>query len=308
MATINANKRRRTAADTLHISDLPIGFIVDVSSYLPKPSRAILAVAFSGPSSSWKINNDDLMHRPSPISTATIAAQQWDILDFEDIEKELANELTDDDISAVLKCINAKYTLKRLKLCGCINITGHGLYPLRSSVVLEQIDISLVGKYECPKIGHPKISVEAILPILQSIISSDGCSLKYVLFPQKWRPRSGVAGLESFLQEYNVQLITQELNCSKCSKSMDNITSEHDWTSNGYQNNMCYDCLQPFCDECMFTENTEWQLSFCKMCRKDYCLDCCVKVEDCEGCGETVCGSCIKENNNGERLCGDCNY
>ena len=84
----------RTAADNLHISDLPIGFIVDVSAYLAKPSRAILAVAFSA-SSSWQ--NDNLMHRQSPISKAIVSAQQWDILDFEDVEKELANKLTDDD-------------------------------------------------------------------------------------------------------------------------------------------------------------------------------------------------------------------
>ena len=103
MASSITNKRRRTAADTLHISSLPIGFIVDVSSYLSKPSRAILAVAFSS-SSLWQ--NDDLMHRQSPISKAIISAQQWDILDFEDIEKSLAVKLTDDDLHAVLKCIS----------------------------------------------------------------------------------------------------------------------------------------------------------------------------------------------------------
>ena len=64
------NKRQRTASDTLHITDLPIGFIADVSSYLPKPSRAILSVAFS--SSLWQ--NNDLMHRLSPISTAIVSA------------------------------------------------------------------------------------------------------------------------------------------------------------------------------------------------------------------------------------------
>ena len=241
MATINANKRRRTAADTLHISDLPIGFIVDVSAYLSKPSRAILAVAFSAPSSSWQ--NHNLMHRLSPISTAIVSASQWDILDFEDVGNDLARELSDDDIYAVLKCINAHDVLKRLKLCGCINVTGIGLNPLRGSVVLEQIDISLVGKYDCPEIEPPKISLEETLPILQSIVSSDGCSLKYVLFPQKWWPKSGVAevetidaGIESFLQEYNIQLNKQELSCSKCYKRISYIASEHDWTSNGYQN------------------------------------------------------------------------
>jgi hypothetical protein len=99
------NKRRRTASDTLHISDLPIGFIADVSAYLPKPSRAILAVAFTS-SPLWQ--NNDLMHQLSPISKAIISASQWDILDFEDINKELAYELTDYDISTVLKSINAQ--------------------------------------------------------------------------------------------------------------------------------------------------------------------------------------------------------
>ena len=46
MASNSTNERRRTAANTLHISNLPVGFIVDVSAYLSKPSRAILAVAF----------------------------------------------------------------------------------------------------------------------------------------------------------------------------------------------------------------------------------------------------------------------
>ena len=146
MASNSTNKRRRTAADTLHINDLPIGFIADVSAYLNKPSRALLAVALSTPSS-WKNDND--VHQPSLIGTAIISASQWDTLDFEDVNKELANKLTDDDISAVLTCINAHDVLKRLKLCGCTNITGIGLHPLQGSTVLEQIDLSLVGKYEC---------------------------------------------------------------------------------------------------------------------------------------------------------------
>ena len=122
MAPNSTNKRRRTAADTLHITDLPIGFIADVSAYLEKPSRAILAVALTPSSSSW--NDYDLMHRQSPISTAIVLAYQWDTLDFEDVEKELANKLTDNDISAVLKSINAQDVLKRLKICGVLTLLG----------------------------------------------------------------------------------------------------------------------------------------------------------------------------------------
>jgi len=132
------------------------------------------------------------MHRLSPISKAIISAQQWDTLDFEDIEKELANKLTDNDISAILKSINAQDVLKKLKLCGCINIEGHGLSPLRGSVVLEQIDLSTVGKHENSEIKpQPKISQEVVMPILESIISTYGCSLKHIEFPSKWHPWRG---------------------------------------------------------------------------------------------------------------------
>lgn len=148
MASIQTNKRRRTDNTVTHISDLPVGILVDVSAYLSKPSRAMLAAAFTAPSTSWQ--NNDSMHRPSPISTAIVSAQQWNTLDFVDIEKKLANRLSDDDLSAMLQCINAQDVLKKLKLTGCININGQGLSPLRGSVVLEQIDLCLLKKYEDP--------------------------------------------------------------------------------------------------------------------------------------------------------------
>lgn len=121
--------RRQIAAKTLHITDLPAGILVDISAYLANPSKALLAVAFSPPSTfslslPLLLLPDVLMNRLSPISKAIVLAQQWDILDFEDVEKELANKLTDDDIFAVLKSINAHDVLKRLKLYGCVNITG----------------------------------------------------------------------------------------------------------------------------------------------------------------------------------------
>ena len=51
MLSNSTNKRRQTAADTLHISDLPVGILVDVSAYSSEPSRAILAVALQPPQS-----------------------------------------------------------------------------------------------------------------------------------------------------------------------------------------------------------------------------------------------------------------
>ena len=94
--------------------------------------------------------------------------------------------------------------LKKLKLCGCVNITGHGLNPLRGSVALEQIDISLVRKHENPfNIKPPKISQEVVVPILDSILSANGCSLKCILFPWNWLDDGPSGPVIGFRNRYN---------------------------------------------------------------------------------------------------------
>ena len=77
----------------------------------------------------------------------------WDVLDFDDIQKSLANKLTDDHIDEILRSIDAVNNLKVLKLAGCTKITGSGLEVLRSATALEQIDMSLVGKHESASIN-----------------------------------------------------------------------------------------------------------------------------------------------------------
>ena len=125
MSSTQTNKRRRTDDTITQISDLPVGILVEVSAYLSKPSKAILAVALAAPSSSWQNKNNNSMHsQSSSTSKAIVATQQWDTLDFEDIEKSLAKRLSDNDLYAVLQCINAQDMLKKLKLTGCVNITG----------------------------------------------------------------------------------------------------------------------------------------------------------------------------------------
>lgn len=37
--------------------------------------------------------------------------------------------------------------MKKLQLTHCINITGSGLGPLRNSIVLDHLDLTLVGRY-----------------------------------------------------------------------------------------------------------------------------------------------------------------
>jgi len=287
------NKRQRTAADTLHICDLPIGFIVNVSAYLDKPSRALLAVAFNAPSS-WKNDND--VHQPSLIGTAIISASQWDTLDFEDVNKELANKLTDANINAILKCINAQDVLKRLKLFGCINITGEGLTPLRGSVVLEQIDISLVGKYECPyPAPKSKISDEVVAPILNSIVSSEGCSLKCIQFHIDWKRQwEHPYPLQDFQRRYNELFSTRRVMiCSKCNEDIQGIG---DWMCGNQNREICYDCLAPICSNCNDYSrenvlNGGFCLQSCNTCDRTYCTDC-VKSTSCANCLDTKCKEC----------------
>jgi len=230
---------------------------------------------------------------------AIVLSEQWDTLDFEDVDKELANKLTDDDISAVLNSINAHDVLKRLKLCGCSNITGIGLNPLRDSVVLEQLDISLVGKHDNPRIEpEPKISEEAVLPILDGIISSDGCTLKYIQFPWKWRGRPPGMERYTFSRRYNQQLNTRGICCSKCNRRM---TNEQEWLNGMMVNTkICYDCLKPICTQCDMDEEADFCQPFhCEGdgCDNYTCSDCRgisgdFDVKECEECRMVYCASC----------------
>ena len=221
LLTESYSKRRKRSAAAV----LPVGALVD-----SKPSRALFAAAMTAPSTSWCQNYEK--HRPSAISKAIIiASTQWEELDFEESEHSLAKKLNDGDISAVLQCINAKDTIKKLKLAGCINITGRGLGPLTGSSVLEQIDLSLVGKYEDPDSLYylPAICQMFVLPILNSIIAAaDGCALKYIQFPKDWVIDQSNAMVE-FRERYTQLLESRRLCCSKCNESIARgIWLEHD--------------------------------------------------------------------------------
>ena len=100
------------------LSDLPIGALSHVSSYLRTSlSRSLFAVA--------------LDYYRDIDSSSAIIGEQRDVLDFGDIDKELAVKLTDDDVKNILLSIDAVNNLKALRLTNLLNITGIGLEPLR---------------------------------------------------------------------------------------------------------------------------------------------------------------------------------
>ena len=67
MAT-KGDKRRRIAGNALHITDLPVGILVDAAAYIVTPSRALFAAAIGAPSPSWQ--NDKVHQQPSVTSRA----------------------------------------------------------------------------------------------------------------------------------------------------------------------------------------------------------------------------------------------
>ena len=285
-----SNKRQRTA-ESLCITDLPDGLLVGISSYLAKPSAALFVIA---------LNQEE-----TQTSNTIISATNWEVLDFSNIEKSLAAKLSDVSIDKILRSIDAANNLKILKLAGCVNITGSGLDVLRSSVVLEQIDMSLVGKNEVPLIEpEPLLSEDVVIPILDGIISR-GNSLKQLELPKKWRNIASTQ-LEQFLERYDQYLRNQRYCCSKCDGLC--VGTGDVWVHRerdewyGSQNNTCSGCLNHFCyrlscDAANGNSSVDW----CKKCEKGYCKSCTATYR-CRSCDEEFCNDCMEM-----KICeGDC--
>ena len=163
--SVSSSKRRRPSTGKsalLSLSDLPSGILAHTASFLAapaSPATALFAIALDENST---ITNE---------RSSAIVGNQWDTLDFGEIEKEVVARLSDADIEKVLLCVGAVNNVKRLKLTNCVAITGTCLEPLRGSLIIEQIDLSLIGEHQNPDLYlEPPISCDHVLPILDSII------------------------------------------------------------------------------------------------------------------------------------------
>ena len=113
ITTMKTSTTTTTTTTTKDNSDvnlelLPPLVIGHLALFLPRSSRALLGAALT-PSVQCNWTNDE-----------------WETLDFSDLDKDLAAKLTDDDLYNCLKWIDATKRLKILKLTGCVNIIGHG--------------------------------------------------------------------------------------------------------------------------------------------------------------------------------------
>ena len=303
------NKRRRIAAaggspqEVRCLTDLPSGILAHVASFLAEPSKVLFAVALDG--------NSDAS--PNERSSA-IVGNEWSILDFGEIEKELDAKLNDNDIEKVLLCIDAVNRVKRLMLTNCTHITGAGLEPLRGSSIIEQIDLSLVAHHKSPDLEPaPPISCDHVLPILDSIISQAGCQLKHMDFPSAWRNFPVHHEFLPFLTRYDQMLQNRDRYiCLECDTNLP-AENEEDWIvmmEGQYfatQNSTCCVCLKHYCHECEVARAV-YALNFCVKCKKYYCVKC-VAMDQCNYCGDYSCcicntyTRCFKCHWN---ICGDC--
>ena len=276
------------------LSDLPNVVLTHAASYLDAFTRAFFAASLS-------INQDAAA--ASDERNTAIVDHEWITLDLRDIEKDLDERLTDGDISSILMCIDAVNKLKTLKLANCTKITGTCLEPLRGSTMIEQIDLSLVGKNESPKLSPPPpISCEFVLPILDSIIEREGCSLRHLQFPFVWR-EDGYNAVDKnsvqfvqFLRRYNSTLLNRGVNlgvigCQKCNRNVVRENENHWIELSGHrfgsQHYTCCECLGYFCGVC---EDDGW-LEYCERCESRLCEDC-QSTFYCTECQECYCVDC----------------
>ena len=96
MAAVAANKRRKKTSVDVHINDLPSSLFAKISSYLHTPSKTMFATALTAPSSSsyWQ-RNITLSASSSSIISSYHKDRQNQTLDFGDIERSLAEKLTE---------------------------------------------------------------------------------------------------------------------------------------------------------------------------------------------------------------------
>eukprot|EP00579_Thalassiosira_antarctica_P015082 CAMPEP_0201941836 /NCGR_PEP_ID=MMETSP0903-20130614/47802_1 /ASSEMBLY_ACC=CAM_ASM_000552 /TAXON_ID=420261 /ORGANISM="Thalassiosira antarctica, Strain CCMP982" /LENGTH=430 /DNA_ID=CAMNT_0048484015 /DNA_START=24 /DNA_END=1316 /DNA_ORIENTATION=- len=347
-ATEPCEKRRRTSPEgkIQTLAHLPHDQLIAIANYLHKTSRALFAVALTAPSESWRSNGwrgkpseaskviissviSSMMYSP-PSRFGTLEPKKtqmqeyyeahWEVLDFVDVEESLAKKLTDDDIGSVLVCINARDSLKKLRLIRCHKFVGQGLEPLRGSVVLEHIDIggriahgrcavplwrykrSLSVRYnvEIGEMGYASdemgyasdelatlsykrsLSEAAIIPILDSIIDADGNTFRKLDLPEEWKTGQtrNEPPLLQFLEKFNPLMLSEQSECENCSE-LCRLFCE-----------ICFTCFKRVCDDCI--ENFHMyptSVQSCGRCSQTLC-DSCGDHAVCETCNSVYCSLC----------------
>jgi len=272
----NANlKRRRTssqksnASSILSLHTLPNDHTKTISSYLVPTSQALLACAFTAPSTSF-VSTDWNRNRNMTMASKTMVNYPMEVLDFEGIG-DLAGRLSDDDIVALLVCIDAKINLQRLQLTGCKNLIGYGLAPLRESTVLGHISLEL--PMEC-------LSLVVFTSILDSMVDTDGNSLREIKVSNLEHAKSNPP-VGKFLTKFHELLLIGD----KCDHCVERGHDDDDFEVKT-ADMICFECFWCTCEDC-----NEGRIKECNECDMPFCYDC-GEMRVCETCNNALCGTC----------------
>ena len=293
--TTDNTKRRRTTSShkdnsILSLSTLPVDHLTTVSSYLAPTSKLLFSCALSAPSASFGTEGDESLTNESK-AILTSMGSTIEVLDFGDV-CDLAGKLSDDDIAAVLVCIDAKNQLKKLVLTGCNRLVGHGLESLRESTVLERISLHLPME---------SLSTSVITPILDSIVDSDRNSLREIKVSNIKHAKNEPA-VGKFLAKFN-KLFSNGDKCEACVHA--------GWEAHTIPtaSRTCFECFKGMCEVC--NSYSEDRIRNCSHCDLTFCENHGSDEGPCYACNIFYCSACAEIDIVGAaETCdgGRCNY
>ncbi|KAL7446469.1 hypothetical protein ACHAXM_010485 [Skeletonema potamos] len=270
----------------------------------------------------WELNEHDpltgevIEHDQKQIFRGCLSKQlkeyyngRWETLDFVDVPLSLASRLTDDDLAAILLCVDAKHNIQQRKLTHCTNIVGYGLEPLRQSTVLEKLNLGLVRQFEAPywlqiSIGRSeflfddaKLSEDPVCDLIDSILREEGNSFKRLQYPYKWSNKSSEP--DTIVPMYDKQVLRSE--------RMRQFVDDHGAVVNkfaccmyfgfGDKKEFSYDRLNwdsDLVDACIACHGKTYAV--CSNCNDIVCFECC-ETEECEVCHIiNYCPRCCRDN------------
>ncbi|KAL9187145.1 hypothetical protein ACHAXT_010865 [Thalassiosira profunda] len=358
-----SSKRCKTSHDAVeNISDLSGDALAAIAEYLPKTSRALLAVALTAPPSSWR--DQGWRGQPSEAGRAILAASassggpfetvvkmacselensrtykfykeklagekrlvqcrmvdyygtneggSWEVLDFLDIEADLADKLTDDDIGATLACIDARSNLKKLHLTKCTSFVGEGLEPLRGSSALEQIDINIQTLIPSYSTSYKlDFSPQKAFTVLRSIWAAEGSSLRRLQMPPKWLTQKDDNTLFVEVLGGHSYSLNASTECCYFGPLREQIAvADRCKGCGGSDYTTCADCTILVCSN-LDCENYD-DVCTCIQCRKRSCCLCSNKgdasvkwceMDECEECCEDCRYIACRERTNDCQFC-----
>ena len=344
----------------IDITSLPDGVLSHISGYVQHSFRPLLAVAMTAPPSSFRIHNCNVLPQ-STMRDAILfprnrneeekewdedremdrslseSQMNWSKIDFKRMNK-IDGGLTDDILHAALVCIGVS-RIKSLEFTRCSKLTGWGLYPLWKSKVLERIDLSGIkakgSKWRrrtiFTAIKSPReMLIEAVIPVLESIVDETDNSLWHVQFPKHFRVEGGNESFHQFLSKFN-ENIRGKVQCGR--KDCNNLCGGMHMSGDRYgiQSGSCsFDHSfennenANFCG-CAKQDEYDATLEFCHKCMKYYCTWCnegylpltceCGKPHGCGSCSDSaycdthgcsegpLCSDCYLECKCGQRYC-----